>query len=578
MSEDRYITLGDNLQVHFSYRPEIVKDIKKVDGATFNKKEKYWEIPLEFFSVQSLKNFLFAHPEFTFDLDVKNAIEDIERRANQLFKLSSSEDTTFEVNGFNGISPYQRVGVEYLSVARRGYIGDSPGVGKTLQSLASVVSLDVLPALVIVPAFLKLKWRDEVMEWTPHLKHQVIFTKKDEIDPEAQIYIVNYELLASGWANKIQKKIQLSSPMQELKNSINSIVIDEMHYCKSKSAQRSKAVHSLSRNVEYRIGLSGSPMVNRPQELIYPLQILDRINDFGGYQNFVNRYCAPRKTEHGLDISGSSNREELFERLRRNCMVRRSKSQVLKDLPPKRHVNVPVDINNRREYDYAERELIEWITERAKENPDFLESIANLNPDDQESAKFIEGMNAAMKAQAAETLVRISSLKRLVAEGKLDSATSWISDFLESGQKLVVFSHHRSIVKAIGEQFDVPVIIGGLTEKKKYEYQKQFQEGDLQLLPLNIEAGGVGIDLFASSDVLFLEFPFSPSVYDQASDRCHRRGQKDSVTIWNLVGNRTIDAQITRLLDDKRKVIESVMDGTESDNIFEDFLNMMEAK
>lgn len=572
MSEDRYITLGDTLNIHFPYRSELVQAIKRVDGATFNTRGKYWSIPLEFFSIQSLKGFLLQFPDFTFDIDVKRAIESVEDQANELLRLSSAEDTDYRIDSPEGISEYQNVGVEYISKVHRGYIGDDPGVGKTLQALASITVLDALPSLIIVPAFLKLKWKDEIEEWLPDVKYQVIFSKSDDLDPEAQIVVTNYELLAQGWKSKKQKIVELAPPMEDLKDRIRSIVIDEIHYCKSRSAQRSKAVHKLSRKVDYRIGLSGSPMVNRPEELIYPLQILDRLDDFGGYQNFVNRYCAPEKTQFGLNISGSSNEGELFERLRRNCMVRRTKSQVLKYLEPKRYSNVPVEITNRQEYEYAERELLSWIRDRAMENPDFLETISGLDPDEQENAKFLEGMSAAMRAQAAETLIRINSLKRLTAEGKMDAAKSWISDFLESGQKLVVFAHHKNIVNFIGEAFDVPVITGDVSHKKRYEYQKEFQDGDLQLIPLNIQAGGVGIDLYASSDVLFLEFPWSPSIYDQASDRCHRRGQEDSVTIWNMVGRSTMDTNMVRLLDNKREVIEAVMDNKTSENIFKDFL------
>lgn len=567
------ITLGDTLEVWFDYDPVLRDRLKMVSGSVYDKKRGCWNVPLEYYSIIHMIEALGDYPEFTFDHKVLNAVEKVTRESKRRLRLSSSTIPTQYLNIFDRMSPYQEVGVEYMGEVRRGYIADSAGVGKTLQALGILKHLEITPALIIVPAFLTLKWRDEIKEWTD-FSYQIINSKKDQLEFK-DITLISYDNLASGWINRKQKKVRLSSPMGEICGNIGAIVMDELHYCKSKQAQRSRAVHALSRDVSYRIGLTGSPMLNRPEELIYPLEILDRLDDFGGFWDFGKRYCALRKTQFGLDLSGSTNRDELFERLRMNCMIRRSKDQVLTDLPPKRHVSVPVEITNRKEYRYAENQLIEWVKEKAMEDPEFLESIAYLDLDEQEQEKFLKGLDATRKAMAAETLIRVNALKRLTADGKVDAAKRWIEDFLEGDEQLVIFAHHTNIVDQIADHFSVPSIKGGVSHQKRHEITQSFQNGEIRVLPLNIQAGGVGIDLYTSSNVLFLEYPWSPGIYDQASDRVHRRGQEDSVTIWNLIGENTIDFNITRLLEEKRRVIEAVTDNKPATPIFGDFLNSL---
>jgi SWI/SNF-related matrix-associated actin-dependent regulator 1 of chromatin subfamily A len=296
----------------------------------------------------------------------------------------------------------------------------------------------------------------------------------------------------------------------------------------------------LAKEVPYVIGLSGTPILNRPSEIYNAVRIINP-EIFPVFDDFARRYCNRRYNGFGWDNSGSSNIHELHEILTHTIMIRRLKKDVMTDLPDKIYNFVPIELSNPEEYRSAENDLISFI--RAE-----------------------KGALAAIKAKSAEALVKIEVMKQLAAKGKLQQAIEWIHDFLESDGKLVLFATHKTIIQNLVDEFG-PIAVrfdGSMTDVQKQKAKEEFQTNpEIKLFIGNIKAASEGITLTAASTVAFLEYPWSPGLLVQCADRCHRIGQKDNVTIHYLLAEGTIDEKIARLLDSKKIVLSQMIDGVE---------------
>lgn len=417
-------------------------------------------------------------------------------------------------------------------------IADEPGLGKTCQSLAVCQAAQSFPVVVVCPASLKVNWYREACKWLPG-KRVTIWESRGGWNGD--VVIINYDVLL-----KNVDRLKALHP--------KAVIFDEAHYLKTRKAQRTQAARDLAMVAEIRLALTGTPVLNRPQELIMQLELLDRLEEFGGYWRFVRRYCDAYRNAYGVNAAGAANLEELNQRLRATCFIRRNKVDVLKELPPKQRSLVTLALSNREEYQRAEEDLIAWLRgEVLKQDQGLFDSDA---------ARQARADEAAEKARRAEQLVRIEALKKLAARGKMDGVTAWIEDFLQSGEKIVVFANHVDIVQELGRRFNAPIIYGGTELSARQAAVDRFQKDpDCKVIVLNIQAGGVGLTLTAASNVAFVELGWNPAVHDQAEDRCHRIGQEDQVTAWYLLAEKTIDEDIMELIDKKRVVVTAATDG-----------------
>jgi hypothetical protein len=187
--------------------------------------------------------------------------------------------------------------------------------------------------------------------------------------------------------------------------------------------------------------------------------------------------------------------------------------------------------------------------------------------------------SAEARAERARQLVKIEALKSTAARGKLEAVARWVEDFLESGEKLVLFGWHREIVDTLAERFGAPKITGDTSTEDRQAAVDCFQGNpDTRLLVCNVRAGGVGLTLTASSNVGFCELGWTPAEHDQAEDRCHRIGQRDSVNAWYLLAEDTIDTQIHALIEKKRAVVEAATEGvteTAGTDVLSDFKELL---
>ena len=361
--------------------------------------------------------------------------------------------------------------------------------------------------------------------WMEDPKVQILSGTKVNTPLIGEIIIINYDILKPWWGK-----------LQEIKAKV--LITDECHYFKNNKAQRTKAIKALGKKIPHILCLSGTPIVNRPMEGFNALKLIDP-GVVGSFWDFAYRYCGAHHTGFGWDFNGASNTAELHHKLTNTVMIRRKKSDVLKDLPDKARSFLPLELSNEKEYRKAEQNFIHWLREN-------------------------KGEKAAEKASNAEALAEIEVMKQLAVKGKMKQAIEWIKDFLDVDGKLVVFATHKFVIQELMDVFgDKAVKIdGSVATEKRQGIVERFQTDDsIRLFIGNIKAAGVGITLTAASNVAFLELPWTPGELIQAEDRCHRIGQKNAVNIHYLMAINTIDQEIALMLDSKRKVLDAVLDG-----------------
>ncbi len=461
-------------------------------------------------------------------LEVLQEIRERHAHAAGLVALSEAHDAALDVAGLGGeLKPFQRAGVSYLLSQRRAFLADEQGLGKTIEALAALEADGAYPAVVACPASLKLNWLREVERWLPRRRVRVLAgTGGPDAAPgdaAADVTIVNYDILAA--------RVRELSALQP-----RALVLDESHYCKNAAAQRTQAAQRLASAVAddgLVLALTGTPVMNRPAELVAQLRILGRLGDFGS------------GVELGRRFRGADAHLRLHWHLRARCFVRRLKRDVLPQLPPKTRAVVPVELDNAAEYRLAEHDVVAWLQSQPLDLRELDAKVA-----------------AALRA---ERLVRLNALKLLAARGKLHAALAWIHDFCSSGERLVVFAHHREIQRAVLERFPSALhILGADSPAAREDALREFQAAEDErnrLIVCSLEVAGQGITLTRASNVAFLELDWTPAKHDQAEDRCHRIGQRDAVNATYLLAADTIDETIATLLERKRAVIAAVTDG-----------------
>lgn len=529
------------IYLSFVYDPVRVKAVKQIPSVTWHAKSKAWRAP-----ITSLDEVIEWAKKFREQMsqDLLDLAEELTTKRTQSIEQSRATEGSVEVAGLP-LLPYQKAGVEYAANARRAFIADDMGLGKTLQAIATLEYVyDSYPAVVICPPNLVLNWKKEYEKWLPHRKVATVINRKDFPTSE-------YDVLVVGYSN-------ISHWQKQLANH-RSYVLDESHYIKTPTAQRSKAAIKIAKSAPPEgivLCLTGTPITNRPAEYAAQLDALGKLNDFGGLWGFYRRYCNAFRDRFGQwNISGHSHMDELNERLRGNCYIRRTKDQVLKDLPPVRHNPVVVSGTDAamREYRKAEEDIVEYLAERAR----LLAEEIGQNP------KSAEVM-ARIKAEYNQALVEMSVLRRLAAKAKMDAAYELIEQHIEAGNKVVVAAHHRDIVDALAAKFGDLKIQGGMDIEAVEEGKSRFQTESVDTAPvmvLSIQAAKTGHTLTAAQDVVFMELPWTPADLDQTYSRCHRLGQKGSVTVTYLLCGGTIDEVMYNLIEKKRGVVDAAIEG-----------------
>ena len=472
------------------------------------------------------------------------------------------------------LKDFQAEGVAWLeSQLGTGLLADEQGTGKTVQVMAYAHKNHMFPMLVVCPNTLKYNWRNEIIAMTGQLyrinivgkvysrrqtekralRHpNVVYSKTPEAG--CDIYIINYDILAAN-----------VDALEAL--NLRFMAVDESHKIKNPDAKRTKAYTRLAigeidekkagryetvkigRGVQKVVLMSGTPMVNRPKELWTTVRSIGAwVPEFSKWSRFGFRYCSPKNNGYGWDFNGASNTDELNGLLGQHIMLRRLKADVLKDLPPKVYRTIPLDFD-RREYDKVEAAFngINWKAG--------METIVRM------------GGNAP---KSDDAIVAIQKLREMAAYAKLDSTIEWIKDYTEEGEKIVIFAHNRLVIDTIRDALEndedyrgaVGVIYGGIKDEARADAVLAFQEDPkVRVILVGITAGGFGLTLTAAKAVAFVQLPWTPGEISQCADRIHRIGQvANTVTVFNLVAEGTVEEEMADMLISKGQVLDAVLD------------------
>ena len=544
------VSLEDEMiSIRVPYERVIVKAVKQIPAVSWNGGKHCWQAP-----VSSVLNTIEWAEKFDVAVDPSVAAlsDEVTARINEFVEASRATEAHVDIVGLQGtLLPYQHAGVAYAARARRTFIADDMGLGKTLQSIATLeYVMDSYPAVVVCPPSLVLNWVTEWNRWLPNRKVVPVTNRKDF--PERD----SYDVVIVGYSNIAHWEKRLTGH--------RSYVFDESHYAKTPTAQRTKAAVKMAKSAHKDglvLCLTGTPVTNRPNEYASQLEILGRLKDFGGLWGFYRRYCAAYQDNFGQwNITGHSHLDELNERLRGTCYIRRTKDQVLSELPPVMHSKLLVEGSSTamKEYKKAEKDILLYIAERARQLA--LE---------QGKPSYGAAIHAMIRAEANEHLVRLSVLRKLAAKAKMEVVEEWINARIENGKKVVVAAHHRDIVDELARKYGNLRIQGGMSVEEVEESKRRFQTEDVESAPvivLSIQAAKTGHTLTAAEECLFVELPWTPADVDQTYSRLHRIGQKGSVTATYMLAAGTIDEDIYEIIQKKRSVVNAAVDGGEVDN------------
>ena len=493
--------------------------------------------------------FLYDH-EFDGAESVEVALtewEEVEKermaRESEALKASRADSTDREVALGEHLYEYQKAGVAYVldHADGRAIIGDEMGLGKTRQAIAVLEDADAYPAVVVCPPHLTRNWLNEFKRVNPDRVVRIATgtSPSNKVVEGADVVIIGYSVL-SAWTDAYVTPVDPWATDEE-KNIVprllrpRGVVFDESHYAKNSQSQRTKAALSLTARVPddggVKLCLTGTVILNRLEEILPQIELIGRWSDFGSKAEVLRKY------QWG-------NQEDFNTRLRSVCYVRRLKTEVLTDLPPKTRVEDEVDISDfwTAQYEKAERDVISWLA-------------AN------------RGEFAASRAAKAQALVKLNVLRQIAGQCKIDPAVNWINEFLESTERsLVVFASHIPVQDGIydalvGQGVSVARIHSGDNDKKVDEEIARFQAGGARVIVCSLKKGGTGHTLTKASDVLMVEQDWTPATLTQAEDRVHRIGTTEAVTAVHLVAPVRIDYHLRNVIARKQRVFDAVAQG-----------------
>jgi len=586
------VSLSENqqyLKLTFRYKKETVDTVKLIPGRRYIPTTKVWLIPVTKETIETVLRLPGSHVLASSLEAITGLLETDSQRAyinpQGAFKPGSQPIIKpIEINLPEGLEllPFQKEGIEFIESRNgRALIGDEMGIGKTIQALGWLrIHPEFRPVVIVVPSSIKINWEKEATKWLEEKDNiEIISGRPSESNmvlKNTTIIIINYDILFDTIDKETKKVIQPGwwSVLKAMNPSV--LVLDESTFIKSSVARRTKAVQALadSNNLEsaipHIIALSGTPILNRPIEFYNIINLIDP-KLFPNWWKFTTRYCGRfqkdiyvkgGKKRRVSDFTGATNVDELNAILSNSLMIRRLKKDVLQDLPDKIRSVVPLEIDNRKEYEEAETDFISWLTKK-------------------------EGVTVANKAEKAQTLVKLGKLQQLSMRGKLKPAINWIHGVIDNEEKLVVFvTRHETADTLMSEFGDLAVrFTGKETLEERQEAVDRFQNDKSVLLFVGMidnqgQPAGVGITLVASSYVAFIGFPWSPAILCQGEDRCHRIGTKNAVNIYYLIAEKTIEEDHIELLMNKEKVLNAILDGVslEETSIIEDLLNKYQNK
>ncbi|WP_084103363.1 DEAD/DEAH box helicase [Demequina sp. NBRC 110056] len=461
------------------------------------------------------------------------------------------------------LMPHQ---AQVVAAASRGHrtflLADEPGLGKTAQALLAAQAADAYPLLVVVPNVVKMNWAREVEMWTPSRRATVVHGDGDEVDAFADVVIVNYAILDRhvGWFGD---------------HGFRGMVVDEAHFIKNKTSQRSQHVLALSERIQQRtakpflMALTGTPLINDIEDFRAIWQFLGWIDDerpLGGLMN-------------ALEDNGLNPLDRGFYAAARGAVidqgiVRRRKVDVAADIPARRVADLPVELDGPvgRTIRAAEAALAERMVGQYRRA--MQARPAEALPDagvDLDLARRIAA--AELKdASSKKTGENIFTLVRRIGQAKAGLAADYAAQLARNVGKVVFFAKHLDVMDEAEQLFAdrgirYTSIRGDQSAKVREQNIAAFtDEPDVQIIVCSLMAAGVGVNLQVASNLVLAELSWTDAEQTQAIDRIHRIGQEEPVTAWRIIAAQTVDSRIAQLIDSKSGLAARALDGAVIDD------------
>jgi hypothetical protein len=459
------------------------------------------------------------------------------------------------------LMPHQAQVVAAAAAGHRTFLlADEPGLGKTAQALLAAEAANAYPLLVVVPNVVKTNWAREAAHWTPHRLATVVQGDGETVDGFADIVVLNYELLDRhlGWLGDFR---------------FRGMVVDEAHFIKNRSSQRSQHVLALSDRIRSRtarpllMALTGTPLINDIDDFRAIWQFLGWIDDSKPRELLLD----------ALEDTGLTPADRDFYPAARQCVidlgiVRRRKIEVAADIPARRIADLPVELGGRvgRSIRAAERDLADRMVAR------YETALANRS-----SAAPVEGIDhdlvrrvarAELKeAASAKSGENVFTMMRRIGQAKAELAADYAAQLARSAGKVVFFAKHIDVMDAAEETFAreglrYSSIRGDQTAKARQANVDAFvNDPDVAIAVCSLTAAGVGLNLQVASNIVLAELSWTDAEQTQAIDRSHRIGQAEPVTAWRIIAAQTIDARIAELIGTKAGLAARALDGSDEE-------------
>ncbi|MEJ1088796.1 DEAD/DEAH box helicase [Microbacterium sp. Mu-80] len=467
---------------------------------------------------------------------------------------------------FDHISPKGREVMvhqsRFVEAVREGHrsflLADEPGLGKTAQSVLAASVADAYPLLVVVPNVVKMNWAREVERWTPQRRATVIAGDGTDIDAFADVFIVNYEILDRhlSWLGSI---------------GLKGMVVDEAHFIKNLSSQRSQNVLALASRIRERerdplmLALTGTPLINDVEDF-------DAIWRFLGWTNGEKPGA---ELMEKLDATGLTPADKSFYAEAREAVismgiVRRKKKDVAADLPDKMVADLPVQLDDEfgRGIREAERELGERMAAKYRR---IIEARGDRGlrhgEIDADIVRLVAHNELEESKAAGAGGDNVFTMVRKIGQAKAQLAADYAVQLQRSVQKVVFFAKHVDVMDRAEEHFAAAgirsVSIRGeqSTPARQQAIDAFNTDPEVGIAVCSLTAAGVGVNLQAASNVVLAELSWTAAEQTQAIDRVHRIGQDEPVTAWRIIAAHTLDTKIAELIDQKQGLAARALDG-----------------
>jgi len=437
------------------------------------------------------------------------------------------------------LMPYQIEGIQFLENSdARALLAWEQGLGKTIAA-ASVIKLhkeELLPAVIVTKTTIKLQWHHEIIRWCGVQGYlcQVISSGKELAAPGFDIYITTYDLIKNEDCFKY------------VKDNIKFVVLDECQAIKNHLSERAKAVQKICKNVEHILPMSGTPIKNNAGEYFTVLNLIQpRL--FPNYTRFIENDCDSYNNGWGYKVGGLKNPEAFHEKTK-DFILRKTKDEVLPDLPKLFRKFYHVELN-------------------AKLNKAYAAALKELD-----DLMYNDELDAMEKQ--SNTLAIMTKMRQITGIGKVEAATDFATEFVESSdRKLVIFVHHHNVEmmlvnelnKWLKENNHEPCLslTSQLSGEARQNMVMEFKNGKSRIMIASTLASGEGLNLQFCSDSVMLERQWNPANEEQAEARFHRFGQVNTVSVTYMLASETIDEYFTELVEQKRAVVASTLDNKE---------------